>query len=100
MEPAVDEFRAFLAGFAAGELRVPWVANVTGDVVTDPNRVLDLLALQLKSAVQWTKSMREFARVHAGMSYEVGPGAVLGGLMKRIVEGYNVASLSSASALA
>ena len=99
MEPAVDEFRAFLAQFPVGELRVPWVANVTGTVVTDPARVLDLLAQQLKSAVQWTRSMRAFADVHAGPGYEVGPGAVLAGLMKRIVEGAEVASLSSAAAL-
>ena len=99
MEPAVDEFRAFLGGFPAGELRVPWVANVTGDVVTDGGRVLDLLSLQLKSAVQWTRSMRAFADTHAGPSYEVGPGAVLSGLMKRIVDGAEVTSLSSAAAL-
>ncbi len=99
MEPAVDEFRAFLGEFPAGELRVPWVANVTGEVVTDRTQVLDLLALQLKSAVQWTRSMRAFANVHAGASYEVGPGAVLAGLMKRIVDGAEVVSLSSAAAV-
>jgi [acyl-carrier-protein] S-malonyltransferase len=99
MEPAVDEFRGFLAGFPAGDLSVPWVANVTGDVVTERDRVLDLLAQQLKSAVQWTKSMRAFAAVHAGPSYEVGPGAVLAGLMKRIVEGSEAVSLSSTTAL-
>ncbi len=100
MEPAVDEFRAFLGGFSAGEVRVPWIANVTGDVVTDPSRVLDLLALQLKSAVRWTGSMRAFAATHAGENYEVGPGTVLTGLMKRIVDGSDVVSLSSAAALA
>lgn len=99
MEPAVDEFRAFLAGFPSGELRVPWAANVTGVVVVDRGRVLDLLSRQLKSAVQWTKSMRAFASVHAGSTYEVGPGAVLAGLMKRIVDGVDVVSLSSATAL-
>ena len=99
MEPAVEEFRAFLAEFPAGDVRVAWVANVTGSVVEDRERVLDLLAQQLKSAVQWTRSMRAFAAVHAGTSYEVGPGAVLAGLMKRIVEGAEVVSLSSAAAL-
>jgi [acyl-carrier-protein] S-malonyltransferase len=99
MEPAVAEFRAFLGGFAAGALRVPWVANVTGDVVTERERVLDLLSQQLKSAVQWTRSMHAFAAVHPVATYEVGPGAVLAGLMKRIVDGIDVVSLSNAAAL-
>jgi [acyl-carrier-protein] S-malonyltransferase len=99
MEPAVEEFRAFLAGFPAGELRVPWVANVTGDVVTDPTAVIDLLARQLSSAVQWTNGMRAFARHVDGPVYEVGPGAVLAGLMRRIVDGAAVVSLSAAGAL-
>src|SRR5262245_29476505 len=47
MEPAVDEFRAFLAEFPAGELSVPWVANVTGDVVADRHTVLELLVVTL-----------------------------------------------------
>jgi [acyl-carrier-protein] S-malonyltransferase len=100
MEPVVEEFRDFLKSFPTGDLRVPWVANVTGDGVTESERVLDLLALQLKSAVQWTRSMRAFAALHAGTHYEVGPGTVLAGLMKRIVDGVEVVSLSSASALA
>ncbi len=99
MEPAVDEFREFLGTFPAGELRVPWVANVTGSVIADRTRVLDLLAQQLKSAVQWTRSMRALAAVHTGSSFEVGPGAVLAGLMKRIVDGAEVVSLSTAAAL-
>jgi [acyl-carrier-protein] S-malonyltransferase len=99
MEPAVAEFRAFLAAFPAGELRVPWVANVTGDVVTERERVLDLLSQQLQSAVQWTRSMHAFAAVHPAATYEVGPGAVLAGLMKRIVDGVDVVSLSNAAAL-
>jgi len=99
MEPAVEEFRAFLASFTIGELRVPWVANVTGDVVADSGAVLDLLARQLSSPVQWTRSMRVFAARAPGPVYEVGPGAVLAGLMKRIVEGSGVVSLSTAETI-
>jgi malonyl CoA-acyl carrier protein transacylase len=75
------------------------VANVTGDVVTERERVLDLLSQQLKSAVQWTRSMHAFAAVHPAAPYEVGPGAVLAGLMKRIVDNVEVLSLSSVAAL-
>jgi [acyl-carrier-protein] S-malonyltransferase len=99
MAPAVEEFRAFLAAFPAGELRVPWVANVTGDAVTDSGAVLDLLSRQLSSPVQWTRSMRLFAGRWAGPVYEVGPGSVLSGLMKRIVDGSGVVPLSTVESI-
>lgn len=99
MEPAVAEFRTFLAGFRAGKLHVPWVANVTGGVVTDPDAVVDLLARQLSSPVRWTAGMQAFARAYSGPVFEVGPGAVLAGLMKRIVDGGEVVPLSAADAL-
>ena len=99
MEPAVPEFRAFLQAFPHGPLRVAWVANVTGEVESDPASVVDLLARQLSSPVQWTRSMRTFAARKPVATYEVGPGAVLSGLMKRIVEGAETTSLSACEAL-
>jgi [acyl-carrier-protein] S-malonyltransferase len=99
MEPAVDEFRAFIAGFEIRPLRIEWVANVTGDVVRDASAVLELLSRQLSSPVLWTRSMRRFAERDPSVVYEVGPGNVLAGLMKRIVEGTDVVALSACDAL-
>ncbi len=99
MEPAVAEFRDFLAAFPIGGLDVAWVANVTARVEGDPNAVIDLLSRQLSSPVRWTQSMETLAGLTPGAVYEVGPGAVLGGLMKRIVSGADVVSLSSIDAL-
>ncbi len=99
MEPAVEEFRAFLSAFELGALRIEWVANVTGDVVRESSVVVDLLSRQLSSPVLWTKSMRRFAERGPSAVYEVGPGNVLAGLMKRIVDGVDVAALSASDAL-
>jgi [acyl-carrier-protein] S-malonyltransferase len=99
MEPAVEEFRAFLSAFEIGALGIEWVANVTGDVVRDSSLVVDLLSRQLSSPVLWTKSMRRFAGREPSVVYEVGPGNVLAGLMKRIVDGVDVAALSASDAL-
>jgi [acyl-carrier-protein] S-malonyltransferase len=99
MEPAVDEFRGFLGGFETGALRVDWVANVTGEAERDPGRVVDLLSRQLSSPVLWTRSMRTFAALEPGTIYEVGPGNVLAGLMKRIVDGADVVALSARDTL-
>ncbi|HEX6791637.1 MAG TPA: ACP S-malonyltransferase [Candidatus Krumholzibacteria bacterium] len=95
MEPAVEEFRAFLGGFPAGSLDVDWVANVTGGIVRDASTVVDLLSRQLSSPVQWTRSMRAFAARGPAVIYEVGPGNVLAGLMKRTVGGVGVVALSA-----
>lgn len=99
MEPAVAEFRAFLSGFERGVLGIEWVANVTGETVRDTSAVLELLSRQLSSPVLWTRSMRRFAGSAPSVVYEVGPGNVLAGLMKRIVDGTEVAALSASDAL-
>jgi len=99
MEPTVKEFRKYISKFNYDRLRVPWVANVTGAVVEDASQVLDLLARQLSSPVRWTDSMRVFADTCPDPVYEVGPGKVLTGLMKRIVEGSDVVPLTDASAV-
>jgi [acyl-carrier-protein] S-malonyltransferase len=99
MEPAVQEFRAFLSGFETGPLGIQWVANVTGEIVRDASAVVDLLSRQLSSPVLWTRSMQCFAACKPGAVYEVGPGNVLAGLMKRIVDGVDVVALSACDTL-
>lgn len=95
MEPIVPEFRKYLEKFHHGKLSVPWVANVTGEVVRDPDAVIDLLSRQLSSPVRWTDSMRTFMRETSDSVVEVGPGKVLGNLLKRIVDGAEASPLSS-----
>ena len=99
MEPTVAEFRKYLESFHNGKLRVPWVANVTAQVVEDSDAVVDLLARQLSSPVRWAESVRTLTGETTDNLFEVGPGKVLGGLARRIVDGANVTPLSSVEAL-
>ena len=62
---------------------MPWIANVTGEQVSDDEAVVDLLARQLSSPVRWVRSMRTLRAATTDPVYEVGPGKVLTGLMKR-----------------
>lgn len=101
MDPVVPEFRGYLDKLERGRLRVPWLANVTGRLVEDPDEVIDLLARQLSSPVRWTASMATFdsTGLAGGLVLEVGPGSVLAGLMKRILVGVEVVSLSGVEEL-
>jgi malonyl CoA-acyl carrier protein transacylase len=101
-----DDFvnRKSLAGLAAGLSgapfkagRFPVFANATAGAVQQPDDARRLLAEQLTAPVRWVGCMQAIAAAHPGARYvEVGPGAVLGGLLKRIVPGAECTSLGTA----
>ncbi|MFQ5510561.1 MAG: ACP S-malonyltransferase [Candidatus Krumholzibacteriia bacterium] len=99
MEKTSGALTAYLEKFETGRLRVPWVANVTGESVSEGERVNELLSRQLSSPVLWVKSMRTLAETFQGPMFEVGPGRVLAGLMKRIVGGTGVHPLTDVAGL-
>lgn len=96
---ASEALTSYIGKFDRGRLGVSWVANVTGGAVEDESAVVGLLARQLSSPVQWVKSMRAVAALHGGPVFEVGPGKVLTGLMKRIVPELPVLPLTEISGL-
>jgi [acyl-carrier-protein] S-malonyltransferase len=85
MEKTQRALTAYVEKFRRSRLRIPWIANVTGDRVGRDADVIELLSRQLFSPVLWAKSMRTLRQVYSGPIVEVGPGRVLTGLMKRIV---------------
>jgi len=74
------------------------VANATAEAVKDAGRARRLLADQLTAAVRWVECMQHAARLggEGARFIEIGPGAVLAGLLKRIVPEANVVSLGTA----
>ena len=67
--------------------RFPVVSNVTAAAVVDAADARRLLLQQLTSAVRWTASMRTMLDAGVQQFYEIGPGSVLTGLLKRIERG-------------
>jgi [acyl-carrier-protein] S-malonyltransferase len=84
MQVAEQGLRAQLDGVAFDAPRFPVVSNVSAQPVTDAGEARDLLVRQLTAPVRWAASMRTM--VDAGMErfFEVGPGNVLSGLLRRI----------------
>jgi len=77
----------------------PVVANATAEAVKDAARARRLLSDQLTAAVRWVECMQHAARMggEGARFVEIGPGAVLAGLLKRIVPEANVVSLGTAA---
>jgi [acyl-carrier-protein] S-malonyltransferase len=87
MAQAAAAFRRALEGAAIQPPRIPFVANSTAGLLTDPDQIREALGRQLTSPVHWTQSVRWMIAQGVGRFVEVGPGEVLTGLLRRIDRG-------------
>jgi len=84
MQPAVDRLAAALAKVTLHKPRIPVVSNVDAKPDDDPEEMRRLLVEQVVKPVLWEDSVRWLLAQGVNQVYEVGPGRVLRGLMKRI----------------
>jgi [acyl-carrier-protein] S-malonyltransferase len=84
MQPAVERLQAALASVKLSKPRIPVVSNVDATAHDDPEEIRDLLVRQLVSPVLWEDSLRKLLAHGHSPFWEVGPGRVLRGLLKRI----------------
>jgi [acyl-carrier-protein] S-malonyltransferase len=67
--------------------KIPVVRNVDAGLTTSADEVVPFLVRQVASPVRWTECVERMVREGATTFVEVGPGRVLTGLLKRIMEG-------------
>jgi len=104
MAPAKNHLQMALEKAPFEDPAFPVIANATAEAVKDTGRARRLLADQLTAPVRWVECMQHAARLAGDGTevrfVEIGPGAVLAGLLKRIVPGANVVSLGTATEVA
>jgi [acyl-carrier-protein] S-malonyltransferase len=84
MNPAVERLRAALANVQLNKPRIPVISNVDALPHDNPEEIRQLLVQQVCSPVRWEDSIRYLISQDVTTYWEVGPGRVLRGLMKRI----------------
>ena len=84
MEPARDKLTEVLEKIDFCEPRIPVISNVDAKPHTAPDEIRSLLARQVCGVVEWHSSMEHLLSTGVGCLWEVGPGRVLRGLLKRI----------------
>ncbi len=95
MAPAAEVMRAALADVVIATPRVPLVANVRADAVSDPDEIRALLVAQVTGSVRWRESVMWMARAGVGEVWEIGAGKALSGMVRRIVKEMDVRNVAT-----
>jgi [acyl-carrier-protein] S-malonyltransferase len=84
MAPARERMRPMLNSAAMKDAKLPVVTNVEARSMWRSGELRDALLHQIDSPVRWVESVRRLVKDGADRAIEIGPGAVLAGLVKRI----------------
>ncbi|MFC7392518.1 ACP S-malonyltransferase [Scopulibacillus cellulosilyticus] len=84
MKPAAEKLEGVLDTIDIHDAKIPLVANVTADLVTNAKDIHKRLIEQLYSPVRWVESVEKLKELGADTYVEVGPGNVLSGLVKKV----------------
>ncbi len=93
MAPAAAGLAEALAKVELAAPSAPLVANVTARETQSPEEIRELLIRQVTGTVRWEESTQRLAALGARRGYELGSGAVLKGLIKRISPELEVTSI-------
>lgn len=84
MNSACEALAEALQNVTISPPRIPVISNVDAQPHTDPQEIREILVRQVVNPVLWEDSVRTLIGAGVTRFYEVGPGRVLKGLMKRI----------------
>lgn len=99
MKPAAEKLAAALQDITFNAPIIPVVNNVDARIETSPEAIRSALVRQLYSPVRWTDCVAFIASQGVDSLLEVGPGKVLTGLAKRIVDTLTAAAVNDPATL-
>ena len=99
MATAATEFGKLLAPIAFHDANIPVMSNVTPIPTTDGAELKSRLDRQITGSVRWREISLQLPELGITQAIEVGPGKVLGGLIKRTCEGVSVVCMGTQSDL-
>lgn len=94
MGSSVPKLEAALAGTEFKIPRIPVISNVDARPHSDPAILKSILSRQVTSPVQWETTLRRLLDKGLKSSYELGPGKVIAGLLKRTDKSASIENLS------
>jgi [acyl-carrier-protein] S-malonyltransferase len=97
MESAKEELKKILDEVEFRKPKIPVYFNVTAKPTFEVEEIKDLLYHQITKPVLWTQTILNMRSDGAVKFYEIGPGKVLQGLIKRTLDDVEVAGFDKLS---
>ena len=100
MEPVLAEFTEIVSNVRFRPPVIPVISNVTARPLPDVDSIKEELVKQLRNCIQWQRSVEYI--MHSGVTtfYEIGPGRVLTGLIRRIDSELQIFNISGVEDIA
>ena len=99
MADAAQAFAQELEAVAFADAQVPVLSNTDPTPTTSGEAIKVRLIQQMTTGVRWRETMDQFTALGIDTTVEIGPGAVLSGLIKRSCEGIATAQVANAGDL-
>ncbi|MCE5163406.1 ACP S-malonyltransferase [Plesiomonas sp. PI-19] len=99
MKPAADKLAVALQEITFNAPRIPVINNVDVVAESDADAIRSALVRQLYSPVRWTETVESMSAQGVAHLLEMGPGKVLTGLTKRIVDSMTAAAVNDVASL-
>ncbi|KAI3676385.1 hypothetical protein L1987_85991 [Smallanthus sonchifolius] len=84
MNLALSQLESALSATQIRTPRIPVISNVDAQPHADPETIKKILARQVTSPVQWETTVKTLLSMGLEKSYELGPGKVIAGIVKRM----------------
>ena len=100
IEPVLAEFSRIVSNVRFQPPVIPVISNVTARPLTDVDSIKEEMVKQLRNCIQWQRSVEYM--MHSGITtfYEIGPGRVLTGLIRRINSELQIFNISGVEDIA
>ena len=95
LKKAGQELEKILENQEVSPLKIPYVTNVTGELIQDKAEIKPLLSRQISSPVRWQQSVENMILNGVDTFVEIGPGRTLNGFIRKINRDVSVYSIQT-----
>ena len=99
MKEAAKQFESILNAVIFKDAQIPVLSNVNPTPATDSQELKQRLVAQMTGSVRWREIMLQLPQAEVTRVFEVGPGKVLTGLIKRTCSALQLTNIATVSSI-